>query len=93
MDTMYLILILLAIVALGGLMIWLQTRQSPLAPSIDPAEIKLLQQRLELLNQDMKSSLTESARMQQTSSHHMTGVVRDHNVVGVYGFSVRCLQD
>ena len=37
----------------------------------------MLQNRLEALDQDLRHTMTESARTQQTSSHHMTGAVRD----------------
>ena len=37
----------------------------------------MLQQRLESLDQELRRSLTENSRSQQTSSHHMTGAVRD----------------
>jgi len=46
-------------------------------PPMDPQALLLLQQRIEGLNQELKSSLTESTRQQQTSSHHMTNTVRD----------------
>jgi len=37
----------------------------------------VLHQRLEALDQELRRSLTENTRSQQTSSHHMTGAVRD----------------
>jgi DNA recombination protein RmuC len=44
---------------------------------MDPQALLMLQQRLESLDQELRRSLNENARSQQTSSHHMTGAVRD----------------
>lgn len=46
-------------------------------PAIDPNMILLLQQKLENLQGDVRTSLVETLKQQQTSSHHMTSTVRD----------------
>lgn len=56
---------------------WLLRREKGSAPLIDPQALLMLQNRLEALDQDLRHTLTENARSQQTSSHHMTGAVRD----------------
>jgi DNA recombination protein RmuC len=77
-DTTHLALILVGFAALGGLIFWLARRLSvPPTAGADPQMLLLLQQRMDHLSQDLKQSLGESARLQQTASHHMTGAVRD----------------
>lgn len=46
-------------------------------PAIDPQLLQFMHERLESLDRDMRQTLTESNRTQQTASHHMTGAVRD----------------
>lgn len=75
MDTRALVLIFFGFLGLAILIVWAVKRAS--VPLLDPAELKLIHQRLELLNQEFKSSLSESARQQLSVSHNMTGVVRD----------------
>jgi DNA recombination protein RmuC len=60
-----------------GLLAWLITRKSEEKPGIDPQAMLMLQQRLETLDQNMRQTLSDNNRNQQTSSHHMTGAVRD----------------
>ncbi len=63
---------------LAGLLVWLQKRSATSAVQpLDPQALLLLQQRIESLNQDLKQSMTENVRQQQTSSHQMTSTVRD----------------
>lgn len=59
-----------------GALAWLLSRQKGRG-GIDPQALLMLQNRLEALDQDLRHTMTESARTQQTSSHHMTGAVRD----------------
>jgi len=75
-TTLFALLIVVGFVALAGLMIWL-LRRGAMGPSVDPADVKLLQQRLDFLHQELRTTLSESARQQQTSSYQMTGAVRD----------------
>lgn len=71
------IIMILGFAALAGLVIWLQKNQAPTAPGVDPQALLLIQQRIETLNQDLKVSLTENVRQQQSSSFQMTNTVRD----------------
>ncbi len=57
-------------------MFWF-SRQSQRSPSIDSQALLLIQQRIDVLNQEMKGSLTESVRQQQTANFQMTSAVRD----------------
>ncbi len=68
-------IILLGFVAIAGLIIWLSRKNA--TPSLDPQALLMINQRIEALNQDLKMTLTETSRQQQTSSHHMTNTVRD----------------
>ncbi len=71
------IVCLILLVGFGGLA-WLLTRKREEGGSgMDPQAMLMLQQRLESLDQELRRSLTENSRSQQTSSHHMTGAVRD----------------
>lgn len=65
----------LGFVAIAGLIIWLSRKNA--TPSLDPQALLMINQRIEALNQDLKITLTETSRQQQTSSHHMTNTVRD----------------
>lgn len=75
--------IILALIVLGGvgLCIWLllqvKKQQQDKTPAIDPQVFLLLQQRLDGLNQELKSTLHEQTRNQQSSSFQMTNAVRD----------------
>ena len=69
------IIIILGLIVLVLLIINLNKRMQ--APAIDPQVLMLLQQRIENLNVDMKGSLSENVRLQQTASHQMTSAVRD----------------
>ncbi len=79
MSTLALVISLVfGFVAFAALVLWLQHRQeSRVTPSLDPQALLMLQQRIESLNQDLKLSLNENVRQQQTSSHNMTTTVRD----------------
>jgi len=73
------LLLIVLLVGLFGLAIfvfWLH-RKSNITPSFDPQVLLVLQQRLDVLSQDMKGSLTENVRHQQTASYQMTNAVRD----------------
>ncbi|MFO0765182.1 MAG: DNA recombination protein RmuC [Patescibacteria group bacterium] len=53
-------------------------RQLKAQPSaVDPQLLQFMHERLESLDRDLRQSLTENSRTQQTASHHMTGAVRD----------------
>lgn len=67
------------VILLGfGLLAWLILRKGREdKPGVDPQVMTMLQQRLEALDGELRRSLTEQTRNQQTSSHHMTGAVRD----------------
>jgi DNA recombination protein RmuC len=69
------ILMLVGFAALAGLIFWLHRK--PQAPAFDPQALLMINQRIEVLNQDLKSSLTEGVRQQQTASYQMTNTVRD----------------
>jgi DNA recombination protein RmuC len=70
-------LILVGFVVLAALIIFLNRRKPEEKASLDPQAMLMLHQRLEALDQELRRSLTENSRSQQTSSHHMTGAVRD----------------
>lgn len=76
-TSVLLIIMIIGFAGLAALLVWLQSRQQTAAPSIDPNALLLLQQRIDSLNQDLKLSLNENVRQQQSSSHHMTTTVRD----------------
>ncbi len=73
------VLLSLIAVALLVLIVWLYSFKQELGakPAIDPAMFVLLQQRVDVLGQELKGSLQENVRSQQQSSHHMTSTVRD----------------
>lgn len=77
MSTLLPLIVVLGFVALAILIVWLQKSRPPVQPSLDPQALLMLQQRIDGLNSELKSSLNESTRQQQTSSHHMTNTVRD----------------
>lgn len=72
------ILLVLFVVGFGGMgyFLW-QLSQRLAQPAIDPNIFLLLQQKLENLQGDVKTSLVETLKQHQTSSHHMTSTVRD----------------
>ncbi|MEI7512448.1 MAG: DNA recombination protein RmuC [Candidatus Uhrbacteria bacterium] len=71
-------LFLIGFAALAGLMVFLSRRnKGDEKPSLDPQAMLMLHQRLEALDQELRRSLTENTRSQQTSSNSMTGAVRD----------------
>jgi len=74
-DILLLLVILVGFVGLAVLIFWIANRTQ--SQALDPAELKLLHQRLEILNQELKSSLSESSRQQQNANFQMTGAVRD----------------
>lgn len=77
-NTILIFLLFIGFAALGVLMIWLHKQgQKTTAPSLDPQALLMLQQRIDSLNQEFKSSLGESTRQQQTASFQMTSTVRD----------------
>lgn len=67
--------IILGFLLIAGLILWLDRKRAQ--PPIDPQALLLIQQRVEMFNQDVKGSLTESVRQQQASSFQMTSAVRD----------------
>lgn len=73
--------VILAIFVIGFCcLLWLLVslkQEQNARPSLDPTSLILLQQRIDAMNQDVKSSLSEHTRQQQTSSHYMTSTVRD----------------
>jgi len=75
-TTLLIVLIVCGFLAIAVLMVWLSRRGSNRAV-LDATDSKLLQQRLDLLQQELRSSLTENARQQQTVGYQMTGAVRD----------------
>lgn len=77
-DTVAVVGISLVILMGFGLLAWLILRKGgEQQPGIDPQVMTMLQQRLEALDGELRRSLSEQTRNQQTSSHHMTGAVRD----------------
>ncbi len=77
-DTVAMVAVALLLLGGFGLLAWLILRKSGDAkPSMDPQALLMLQQRLEALDQDMRKTLSENTRNQQSSSHSMTGAVRD----------------
>ncbi len=77
-GTMLWILIVLFIVGFGILGYFLlQLSQKLSQPAIDPNMLLIVQQKLEGLQGDVKTSLVETLKQHQTSSHHMTSTVRD----------------
>ncbi len=72
-------MVMIVLVVVGfGILFWLILKlQRTQAPPIDPQALLLLQRQIETFNQDMKGSLTENVRQQQTASHQMTSAVRD----------------
>lgn len=59
-----------------GFVLW-RFSQRLAQPVIDPNIFLLLQQKLENLQGDVKTSLVETLKQHQVSSHHMTSTVRD----------------
>ncbi len=76
-ESILLVAFIVGFAALGGLMIWLSRQNRPSTPAFDPQALLLIQQRIETLNQEVKGSLSENVRHQQTVSFQMTSAVRD----------------
>lgn len=76
-DIVGLFIICAVLVAGFGILAWLMTRRRGNDAPIDPQALLMLQNRLEALDQNLHRTMEESVRVQQTSSHHMTGAVRD----------------
>ncbi len=76
MDIVLILIVVLGFIGLAALLLSLQ-RQQASRPTLDPGMLLLLQQRVDGLGTDIKGSLTEQTRQQQSSSQHMTGTVRD----------------
>lgn len=76
MEIALFLVVILGFVGLAVLLVSLQKEQAS-RPMIDPSMLLMLQQRMDAVGQDMKGSLTEQTRQQQTSSHFMTSTVRD----------------
>ncbi len=72
---LFAIIFLVGFGVLGYLLYRLSTR--PVAPAIDPNLLLLLQQKLDHLQGDVKTSLVETLKQQQATSNHMTNTVRD----------------
>ena len=72
-GTLIFFAVIVGFLALGVLTVFLSRRVS----SVDPQALLLLQQRMDSLNTEIKSSLSESSRQQQTASFQMTSIVRD----------------
>lgn len=70
------LIVIIGFAVLGYLIVRSRASQ-PTTVNLDPQALLLLQQRIDSLNQDLKLSLNENVRQQQTSSHHMTNTVRD----------------
>lgn len=79
MDTQYLIILvaLFAGFALLGGLIWVLLRGKKDGGAPASENLLLIQQRLDALDREMRGSLSESVKHQQTASHQMTGAVRD----------------
>ena len=77
--TVLILLIVAGFVTIGIVLAWLIRRltSQPPTPTVDPQALLLIQQRIENLHIELRGSLTETSRQQQTSSHQMTGAVRD----------------
>lgn len=77
MDPLIIIMIL-GFIGLAVFVSWtIKKNAVPPPPSIDPQAMLMLQQRIDSLNQELKVSLAEQHRSQQTNSFQMTGAVRD----------------
>jgi len=72
-GTLIFLALIVGFILLGALTIFLSRKVS----SVDPQALLMLQQRVDSLNTEIKSSLSDSARQQQTASFQMTSVVRD----------------
>lgn len=72
---LFAVIFLVGFAVLGYLIYRLSVR--PVAPAIDPNLLLLLQQKLDHLQGDVKTSLVETLKQQQTTSNHMTNTVRD----------------
>lgn len=75
MEWILLVIVLVGFAAMG-FALW-RFSQRLAQPAIDPNVFLLLQQKLENLQGDVKTSLVETLKQHQTSSHHMTSTVRD----------------
>jgi len=79
MDTQYLIIlgvVCVGFLILGGLILSLSRgKNRGEVPATN--NLLLIQQRLDTLDREMRGSLSESVKHQQTASHQMTGAVRD----------------
>lgn len=75
MEILLLILLIIAVAALAFLLVSLSKRVQE--PAIDPQFIIALQQKLDLLQNDMKGSMFDSLKNQQQSHASMTNTVRD----------------
>ena len=76
MEIALFLVVILGFAGLAVLLVQLQ-KSSTERPAIDPSSLLMLQQRVDALGMDVKGSLTEQTRQQQTSSQYMTGTVRD----------------
>lgn len=76
MEIALLLVVVFGFACLAGLLLSHQRAQAT-RPQIDPAALLMLQQRLDALGLDVKGTLHEQTRQQQTSSHFMTNTVRD----------------
>lgn len=75
-DSFIFVLLIVGMGAIAALVLF-AIKKIPSSPAMDPQALLMLQQRLDQLNQEVKQSLTDTARLQQTASHQMTGAVRD----------------
>lgn len=75
MELLLLVLLLAAVGVIVFLLLSLTKRVQE--PIIDPQFIIALQQKLDLLQQDMRGSMVESLKQQQQSHSNMTSTVRD----------------
>ncbi len=76
MITLVLGLLCVGILVLIGLFFSFQREQAA-RPVLDPSSFLLLQKQVDSLSQDVKGTLHEQTRQQQSSSHLMTSSVRD----------------
>lgn len=75
MELILLILLLVAVAVIGFFLLNISRRVQE--PSIDPQFIIALQQKLDLLQHDMKGSMVDSLKSQQQSHTNMTHTVRE----------------
>ncbi len=76
-DILLIVIFLLGLAGLGVFLKMALDRHASNAPTIDPQVFILMQQRMDQLNQELRSHLQSQTQQQQTSSFQMTSAVRD----------------